>query len=186
MQIKFLGAIGTVTGSKYLLTTNQQRILLDCGLFRGYKALRPQSWDSLPIDPASIDTVVITHAHIDHTGYIPLLVNNGCKGPIYATAATYDLCSMLLRDSGHIQEKDAKHANKYGCSKHRSALPLHTKSDAEIALKQFKTVGFSKPCTITDNAIVTGYRTGHILGSAFVQFDIDGTRVLFTGDSGIQ
>ena len=184
MQIKFLGATGTVTGSKYLLTINQQRILVDCGLFQGYKALRLRNWDSLPIDPASIDAVVITHAHIDHTGYLPLLVKNGFKGPIYATKATYDLCSILLRDSGHIQEEDAKRANKYGYSKHRPALPLYTKSDAEIALKQFKTVGFGKPYTITNNAKATWHRAGHILGSAFIQFNIDGTRVLFTGDMG--
>lgn len=184
MQIKFLGATGTVTGSKYLLTINEQRILVDCGLFQGYKELRLRNWDRLPIDPASIDAVVITHAHIDHTGYIPLLVKNGFTGSIYATKATYDLCFILLRDSGHIHEEDAKRANKYGYSKHKPALPLYTKADAELALKQFKTVDFGKSYAVSDNAHVSWHRAGHILGSAFVRFDVDGTQLLFTGDMG--
>lgn len=184
MQIKFLGATGTVTGSKYLLTVNQQRILVDCGLYQGYKKLRLRNWASLPIDPSSIDAVVLTHAHIDHTGYLPLLVKNGFTGPIYATEATYDLCSILLCDSGHLQEEDAKRANKYGYSKHKIALPLYTKADAELALKQFKTVDFGQSYVLSDDARASWHRAGHILGSAFVRFDIDGTQLLFTGDMG--
>lgn len=184
MQIKFLGATGTVTGSKYLLTIDHQRILVDCGLFQGYKELRLRNWVPLPIDPASIDAVVITHAHIDHTGYLPLLVKQGFSGPIYATRATYDLCSVLLRDSGHLQEEDAKRANKYHYSKHKPALPLYTKADAEIALKQFKVVEFSKPYAILDNVCVSWHRAGHILGAAFVRVDSGGTQLLFTGDIG--
>ena len=111
--------------------------------------MRLRNWEKFPLDPATIDAVVITHAHIDHTGYLPLLVKNGFQGPIYATEATYDLCKILLPDSGYLHEEDARRANKYGYSKHHPALPLYTKIDAEIALKQFKTVGFDKPMEMT-------------------------------------
>lgn len=184
MKIKFLGATKTVTGSKYLLEIKNKKILVDCGLFQGYKELRLRNWDKFPVDPATIDAVVITHAHIDHTGYLPLLVKNGFRGPIYSTEATYDLCKILLLDSGYLQEEEARLANKYGYSKHHPALPLYTKDDAEIALKQFKTVDFDKPFTIADQSTISFHRAGHILGSAFVQFDVEGTRVLFTGDMG--
>ncbi|PIZ04239.1 MAG: MBL fold metallo-hydrolase [Gammaproteobacteria bacterium CG_4_10_14_0_8_um_filter_38_16] len=184
MKIKFLGATKTVTGSKYLLEIKNKKILIDCGLFQGYKALRLRNWEKFPLDPATIDAVVITHAHIDHTGYLPLLVKNGFQGPIYSTAATYDLCKILLPDSGYLHEEEAKRANKYGYSKHHPALPLYTKEDAEIALKQFNTIAFDKPFSITDQGTVSFHRAGHILGAAFVQFDIEGIRVLFTGDMG--
>ena len=184
MQLTFLGATGTVTGSKYLLNVDNQKILIDCGLFQGYKKLRLRNWEPLPIDPASLDAVVITHAHIDHTGYLPLLVKNGFSGPIYATEATYDLCSILLPDSGHIQEEDARRANRYSYSKHHPALPLYTKLDAQNALKNFKVVNFNEAQSILSNGTVTWFPAGHILGSAFIQFHVDGKKLLFTGDIG--
>lgn len=135
MQITFLGATGTVTGSKYLIETRGKRILVDCGLFQGLKELRLRNWSSLPIDPRTIDAVLLTHAHIDHSGYLPLFVRSGFKGPIYCTEATADLCSILLPDSGHIHEEDAKRANRYGYTKHKPALPLYTEEDAYKALE---------------------------------------------------
>lgn len=184
MKLTFLGATETVTGSKYLLESEHQKILVDCGLFQGYKELRLRNWAPLPIDPKLIDAVVITHAHIDHTGYLPLLVKNGFSGPIYATEATYDLCSILLPDSGHIQEEDTKRANKYGYTKHKPALPLYTKADAEIALKQFKIIQYGKPYPYIKDGSITWQRAGHILGSSFIQFDVNGVKTLFTGDMG--
>lgn len=184
LKIKFLGATGTVTGSKYLIMVDNKKILVDCGLFQGYKELRLRNWDPLPIDPKTIDAVVLTHAHIDHTGYLPRFVKDGFKGQIYATEATYDLCKILLPDSGHIQEEDAKRANKYGYTKHHPAFPLYTKEEGENALKQFKTVDFEKPYKILNDLTVTWHHVGHILGSAFVQFDAQGKRIVFTGDIG--
>lgn len=130
MKITFLGGVGTVTGSKYLVEHEGRRVLVDCGLFQGYKQLRLRNWAPLPVPPASIDAVFLTHAHLDHSGYLPLLVKNGFKGPIYATDATRDLCSILLPDSGHLQEQDALFANRYRFSKHKPALPLYTENDA--------------------------------------------------------
>lgn len=184
MQIRFLGATGTVTGSKYLLTVHNKRILIDCGLFQGYKELRLRNWARLPFNAADIDAVVLTHAHIDHTGYIPLLVKHGFKGPIYATAATADLCTILLPDSGYLQEEDARSANRHGYSKHHPALPLYTMADAKESLKQFKTVDFSKSYSIVPGLEVSWHRAGHILGAAFVQVEAEGKRLLFSGDVG--
>src|SRR3990167_10998888 len=155
MQLTFLGATGTVTGSKYLLESGTQKILVDCGLFQGYKELRLRNWSPFPLDPKSLDAVVITHAHIDHSGYLPLLVKQGFSGPIYATEATYDLCSLLLPDSGHIQEEDAKRANKYGYTKHKPALPLYTKLEAETALKQFKIIKYGHPYPFIQGGHIT-------------------------------
>jgi metallo-beta-lactamase family protein len=126
MQITFLGAAQTVTGSKYLLSVDSKKILIDCGLFQGYKELRLRNWDKFFINPAEIDAVIITHAHIDHTGYLPLLVKNGFKGKIYASPGTKALCAILLPDSGYLQEEEARNANKFGYSKHKPALPLYT------------------------------------------------------------
>lgn len=184
MDIKFLGATQTVTGSKYLLTIGDKQILVDCGLYQGLKELRLRNWKNLPIDPAEIDAVLITHAHIDHTGYIPKFVKKGYKGPIYATPPTIDLCSILLPDSGHIQEEDAKRANKYGYTKHHPALPLYTKMDAEFSLAQFKEVQFGEPTEIFPGILVTWHRAGHILGASCVEVFADDTRILFTGDLG--
>lgn len=184
MKLTFLGATGTVTGSKYLLEFEHKKILVDCGLFQGYKELRLRNWSALPIDPASIDAVVITHAHIDHTGYLPLLIKNGFKGPIYATEATKDLCAILLPDSGFLHEEDARRANKYGYSKHHPALPLYTQADGERAIKQFCTVPFDKPQEIFKGISVLWRRAGHILGAAFVTVEAHGTKLTFTGDMG--
>lgn len=184
MDITFLGATGTVTGSKYLLTIGSKKILVDCGLFQGLKELRLRNWSKLPITPSEIDAVILTHAHIDHSGYIPLLIKTGFKGPIYATHATIDLCSILLPDSGHIQEEDAIRANKYGYSKHHPALPLYTKDEALYALKQFEAVPFGKAVPIFEDILVTWHRAGHILGASSVEIFADDTRIVFTGDMG--
>lgn len=184
MEITFLGATGTVTGSKYLLTIGSKKILVDCGLFQGLKELRLRNWSKLPINPSEIDAVVLTHAHIDHSGYIPLLIKNGFKGPIYATHPTVDLCAILLPDCGHIQEEDALRANKYRYSKHHPALPLYTKEEALYALKQFEVVPFGKALAIFDDILVTWHRAGHILGASCVEIYADNTRLVFTGDMG--
>ncbi len=132
MKLTFLGAVGTVTGSKYLIETGAIRLLVDCGLFQGLKPLRLRNWAALPIEPTSIDAVALTHAHLDHSGYLPLLVRNGFSGPVLCTEATRDLCAILLPDSGHLMERDAEFANRHGFSKHHPALPLYTQRDAGL------------------------------------------------------
>lgn len=184
MKIKFLGATGTVTGSKYLLTIQNKHILVDCGLFQGYKELRLRNWNRLPIEPAEINAVVLTHAHIDHSGYIPLLVKHGFKGTIYATKPTCDLCAILLPDSGYLQEEDARAANLHGYSKHHPALPLYTVKDAEKSLEHFKPMQFSQEYTLAPGIQVSWHRAGHILGAAFVRLEVEGKTLLFSGDIG--
>ncbi|KGP62541.1 mRNA 3'-end processing factor [Legionella norrlandica] len=184
MKLSFLGATGTVTGSKYLVESSNKKILVDCGLFQGLKELRLRNWSPLPISPASIDAVVLTHAHIDHSGYLPLLVKQGFKGKIYATAATIDLCSILLPDSGFLHEEDAKRANKYGYSKHHPALPLYTQEDANNSLKQFESVEYDTPYLLMDDFEISWHRAGHILGSSFIQFQSKQMKILFSGDIG--
>ncbi len=187
MKLTFIGATGTVTGSKYLIEfDNGKKILVDCGLFQGLKDLRLRNWADLPFDPSSIDAVLLTHAHIDHSGYLPLLIKNGFKGPVYATKATRELCSVLLPDSGHLHEEDAKRANKYGYSKHHPALPLYTEKDGEQALKHFVDVEYQQPNAILDVCKATWHRAGHILGSSFIQLEANGVKLLFTGDIGRQ
>jgi len=126
MKLTFLGATGTVTGSKYLLEDGGKKIMIDCGLFQGHKELRLRNWEGLPVNPRDVDALLLTHAHLDHSGYIPKLVKAGFKGPIYCSEATFDLCKILLPDSGHIQEEDAERANRYGYTKHKPAMPLYT------------------------------------------------------------
>lgn len=184
MNIRFLGAVGTVTGSKYLLTINGKHILVDCGLFQGLKKLRLRNWRSLPIKASNISAVLLTHAHIDHSGYLPRLMKNGFTGPIYATKATYDLCSLLLPDSGHIHEEDAIRANKYGYTKHHPALPLYTREDAEKVLEQFEVVEFYKKIPIISECSATWHRAGHILGASFIKIEADNTELVFSGDIG--
>ncbi|MBM3633560.1 MAG: MBL fold metallo-hydrolase [Alphaproteobacteria bacterium] len=184
MKLTFFGGVGTVTGSKYLLETGSKRVLVDCGLFQGKKELRLQNWAALPIDPKTIDTVLITHAHIDHTGYIPLLVKNGFKGRIYATEATIELCKILLPDSGYLQEEDARRANKYGYTKHAPALPLYTKEEAIRSLDYFVPVSFEKPVQIFKDFQASWHRAGHILGASFIHCRSEETRILFSGDIG--
>ncbi|OIR01010.1 ribonuclease [mine drainage metagenome] len=184
MKLTFLGATGTVTGSKYLITSGSQRILVDCGLFQGLKQLRLKNWAKLPIDPKSIDAVVLTHAHIDHSGYLPLLVKNGFSGKVYCSEATRDLCEILLPDSAHLQEEEAAYANKRGFSKHNPALPLYTKEDAMKALALFAPVAYEHELDLGDGLMLKLSPNGHILGSAFVRIHNQKTSILFSGDIG--
>lgn len=184
MELTFLGATGTVTGSKYLLKTEHQQILVDCGLFQGLKQLRLKNWAKLPINPAKIDVVVLTHAHIDHTGYLPLLVKNGFSGKVYCSEATADLCKIMLPDSAHLQEEEAEYANRRGFSKHHPALPLYTKEDAENALALLSPLRFEQDVDLGDGLTLRLSRSGHILGSAFVRIHDHKTSVLFSGDIG--
>ncbi len=184
MDLQFLGAAGTVTGSKYLLTTPHKKILVDCGLFQGLKNLRLRNWAPLPFYPNKIDAVLVTHAHIDHTGYIPLLVKKGFQGPIYCSEATFELCKILLRDSGMLQEKDAEFANKYGFSKHSPALPLYTQKDAEASLNYFHPLAFNTPFDLGENLHFTFLPAGHILGASFIRLTNGKISVLFSGDMG--
>lgn len=184
MKLTFLGATGTVTGSKYLLEVSGKRILIDCGLFQGLKQLRLKNWAKLPIDPASVDAVILTHAHIDHTGYLPLFVRNGFAGKVYCSYGTRDLCEILLPDSAHLQEEEARFANKYGFSKHSPALPLYTKDDAVKALDLLHPVEFEKDIHLGDGVVMRMSPNGHILGSAFVRIHDEKTSILFSGDIG--
>ncbi|MGB2883060.1 MAG: MBL fold metallo-hydrolase, partial [Rhodoferax sp.] len=141
VSITFLGGADTVTGSKYLVRQGDQCLMVDCGLFQGYKQLRLRNWTPLPIAPNTVNAVVLTHAHLDHSGYLPLLVKEGFTGRVYASPGTQDLCKILLPDSGHIQEEDAAFANRHGLSKHTPALPLYSRQDALDCLPQIKTMG---------------------------------------------
>src|SRR3569833_1351106 len=142
MQIQFLGATGTVTGSRYLIQEGSASMLVDCGLFQGYKQLRLRNWEPLPVKPSALTSVVLTHAHLDHSGYLPLLVKNGFRGKIYCSEASWDLCKILLPDSGRLLEEEAEYANRHGFSKHSPALPLYTEAEAQQALKYFSSVLF--------------------------------------------
>lgn len=184
MQIHFLGGVGTVTGSKYLVEAGSRRIMVDCGLFQGYKNLRLLNWKTLPVDPRTIDAVVLTHAHLDHSGYLPVLVRDGFQGRIYATAATRDLCEILLRDSAYLFERDAEFANRHQFSKHHPAKPLYTQADAEEAIKRFTTLEFEQNHKVADGIDLNFSHSGHILGSAFVKLACDGETILFSGDLG--
>lgn len=184
MQLQFLGAAGTVTGSKYLLTSPKMKLLVDCGLFQGYKQLRLRNWEALPVAPRDIDAVVLTHAHLDHSGYLPLLVRAGFRGNIYCSEATYDLCKLLLPDSGHLQEEDAAFANRHGFSKHAPALPLYTKQDAVQALHYFSPVGFGRSVELGGGFSAELAPAGHILGAATVTIRDEQATVVFSGDLG--
>lgn len=185
MHLSFLGGVGTVTGSKYLVEAAGRKVLVDCGLFQGLKQLRLRNWGRFPVDPASIDAVVLTHAHLDHSGYLPLLIRNGFKGPVYCTPATRDLCAILLPDSGYLQERDAEYANRHGFSKHKPALPLYTEDEARDSLAQFVTKEFETRHEIESSELTLRFLpSGHILGSAFVEIATPTTTVLFSGDLG--
>lgn len=184
LQIKFLGGVGTVTGSKYLVDTGEARILVDCGLFQGYKQLRLRNWKPLPVDPASIDAVVLTHAHIDHSGHLPMLVKQGFKGPIHSTEATFDLCEILLPDSAYLQEREAERANRYGYSKHKPALPMYTQRDARKSLEHFRTSPFDKKVDVAKGVSATFRKAGHILGAAIIELETPTARIVFSGDLG--
>jgi metallo-beta-lactamase family protein len=184
VSIQFLGAAGMVTGSKHLLKTPEGNFLVDCGLFQGLKALRLKNWDMLPVDVPGIHSVLLTHAHLDHCGYLPLLVRQGFKGKIFCTAPTRDLTEIILRDSARIQEEDAAYTNRKGFGKHQPALPLYTEADVERALPLFVTVQDGETVSLTSNVKAVFRKNGHILGSAFVEFHCLGRRILFSGDVG--
>ncbi|HXV23180.1 MAG TPA: MBL fold metallo-hydrolase [Alphaproteobacteria bacterium] len=184
IRLSFLGGVGTVTGSKYLLELDDLRILIDCGLFQGFKQLRLRNWAAMPVDPKGINAVVLTHAHLDHSGYVPLFVKKGFAGPIICTEATSDLCRILLPDSGHLQEKDAEYANRHGFSKHQPALPLYTLEDAKLSLDRFTPVIFRQEREITRRLSVRFLPAGHILGAAIVEVKCAGLTVIFSGDLG--
>lgn len=170
--LQFLGATGTVTGSKFLLDAGGSRALVDCGLFQGLKELRLRNWESLPVSPASITWVLLTHAHIDHSGYLPRLVRDGFTGPVYATTATADLLKLLLPDSGRLQEEDAEYANRKGFSKHNPALPLYTEQDANAALKLIQRVSYEQDVRLNKFIAARFVPAGHILGSSFIEVNI--------------
>jgi metallo-beta-lactamase family protein len=179
-----LGGAGTVTGSKHLLEADGRRILIDCGLFQGLKNLRELNWAPFPVEPSSIDAVVLTHAHLDHSGYIPRLTTGGFDGPVFCTHATRDVAELILKDSGHLQEKDAEFANRHGFSKHAPALPLYTVEDAEAALRRFSPVAVHAEVPLPGGARAIFRRAGHILGASTVEIAWDGVTVVFSGDLG--
>lgn len=184
VKITFLGGTGTVTGSKYMVSHAGESLMVDCGLFQGYKQFRLRNWAPPPTPPEQIGAVLLTHAHLDHSGYLPLLRINGFSGRIYATSGTRDLCRILLPDSGHIQEEDAAFANRHHFTKHEQALPLYTRQDALDCLPQFKAIDFNKSF-----APLPGWRAafapaGHILGAASILLEVAGRRILFSGDLG--
>ena len=184
LKLSFLGGAGTVTGSKYLLDNGEHRILIDCGLFQGYKALRLRNWAEPPFAPRDVSAVVLTHAHLDHSGYLPLLVKNGFRGPIVCTDATSDLCAILLPDSGHLQEQDADFANRHRFSKHDPALPLYTEDEARQCLEFLQPRAFDRPLSLPGGARLRFLRAGHILGAASALIAWDGTTIAFSGDIG--
>jgi metallo-beta-lactamase family protein len=184
MKLTFLGATETVTGSRYLLDDGGKRILVDCGLFQGAKNLRLRNWNPLPVEPATIDEVVLTHAHLDHSGYLPILVRDGFRGPIYCTPGTADLCEVMLRDAAKLQEEEADFANRHGFSKHHPALPLYTTQDAERALRQFVPCDFDVPITLGDALHFRLLPAGHILGAASVVVCWRHKVIAFSGDVG--
>ncbi|MCZ6670090.1 MAG: MBL fold metallo-hydrolase [Acidobacteria bacterium] len=189
MRISFHGGAGTVTGSRHLLEAAGTRILIDAGLFQGLKKLRLLNWKRPEFDPAGIDHLILTHTHIDHSGYIPRLVREGFRGPIHCTRATFDLAKILLLDSAHIQEQDAKYANRKGFSKHRPALPLYTQTDVRKAFEQFRPVPYQEWIDTGRGIRARFLQAGHILGSAMVELEAEGrngnsTRFLFSGDVG--
>ncbi len=187
-KITFLGAAGTVTGSKYLIEAGGKKLLVDCGLFQGPNELTQRNWNPLPLDAATIDWVVVTHAHIDHTGYLPKIVKAGYRGPIYCDAATRELGQLLLLDSAHLQEEDAKYAAKKKYSSHANPLPLYSTPDAQAALNQFKEIPRSDSFTISPEFSVRTHDAGHILGSCWLELTITEngkqTVIVFSGDVG--
>jgi metallo-beta-lactamase family protein len=183
-SLTFLGAAGTVTGSKHLLALGDRRILIDCGLFQGLKELRLRNWAAFPIDPAQIDAVVLTHAHLDHSGYLPRFVAQGFRGRIFCTPGTRDLCTLILPDSARIQEEDARQANRHHYTKHSPAQPLYTEMDAARALDRLQPVGYERPMPIIPGVEVDFINAGHLLGSAYARVKVDGKIILFGGDLG--
>ncbi|HJP91255.1 MAG TPA: MBL fold metallo-hydrolase [Pyrinomonadaceae bacterium] len=191
-NIEFWGGVGTVTGSKYLVNTDKARVLVDCGLFQGLKELRERNWQEPPFDPRSINAVLITHAHIDHTGYLPRLVQHGFHGPVYCSRGTADLLKILLPDAGRLQEEDADYRNRHHLTKHTPALPLYTEKDAYASLELVKPLANTgEPLEVAPGIRASFRIAGHILGSSLVLLEVDhagadgrGLRILFSGDLG--
>lgn len=185
MNVRFLGAVGCVTGSRHLIESKSgKRILVDCGMFQGSKDLRLRNWSEFPVAPSSIDAVVLTHAHIDHSGYLPRLAVQGFRGPVFVTPPTHDLCTILLLDSAHLHEEDARYANRKGFSKHTPALPLYTVEEAESTLRLLRSVDFHESFEPAPGFRAKFTRVGHILGAASVRIEVDGESILFSGDIG--
>ena len=185
LTLSTLGAASTVTGSKHLLEAAGKRILVDCGLFQGVKNLRELNWKRLPVDASSIDAIILTHAHLDHSGYLPRLVRDGFRGPIVSTAATLSVADIILRDSAFLQEREAAFLTKHHASKHSPALPLYDSADAQRALELFTTRAFGAEFSLPDGGPTVMFRrAGHILGAATVDLVWHGRRIVFTGDLG--
>ena len=184
--LTFLGAAETVTGSKFLIESRDHRYLADCGLFQGEARWRRRNWDDFPVDPRSLDVVVLTHAHLDHCGYLPALVRQGFRGPVICSEGTAQVAAIVLRDAAHLQMEDAVHARSGGYSRHDPPLPLFDTTDAERAIRLFSPVGESGRADLPGGAAVTLYRAGHILGSTFAVLEQDGRRLAVSGDLGRQ
>lgn len=184
MQLTFLGGTGTVTGSKYLVEFEGRRILVDCGLFQGLKPLRLRNWTPFPVDPSTIDAVVLTHAHLDHSGYIPRLVKGGFSGTVYCTSATKGLCRLLLMDSAMLMEEEAGHARRHGYSRHQNPEPLYTVEDAEKSLRCFRGLAWDQPSMLRGGIEFSFQKAGHILGAASLRFRHKGVTLVFSGDLG--
>jgi len=183
-SVVFLGGTDTVTGSRYLVQAGDARVLVDCGLFQGYKPLRLRNWLPFPVDPASIDAVLLTHAHLDHSGYLPRLFKQGFRGCVWCTPATRDLCRILLPDAARLLEEEARHANQRGSSKHHPAEPLYIEEDAQRCLERMRVVDASAPFEPVPGVTATFRKQGHILGAASVSLVHRGRRITFSGDVG--
>jgi metallo-beta-lactamase family protein len=183
-RLGFFGAAGTVTGSRYLLEQGGTRVLVDCGLFQGYKKLRERNWREPGFEPAGLSAVVLTHAHLDHSGYLPRLCESGFRGPVYCTEGTRDLLRILLPDSGFLQEEEAKHAARFGYSRHATPEPLYTRQQAERCLERLQPVAFARTFSVARDVSATFTRAGHIVGSACAALESGGIRLTFSGDVG--
>ena len=183
-SLQFLGAAGTVTGSRYLIESGGHRVLVDCGLFQGYKNLRERNWKDFPVPPDTIDAVILSHAHLDHSGYVPALVANGYRGPILVTAGTAELIETLWPDSAHLLEEEAERANRKGYTKHSPAKPLYDINDVDHSLSRLQTIQFGKLVEVVPGVTLEFIPAGHILGAAQVKLSVQGTSIHFTGDLG--